>query len=539
MTKWINTNWLGLILLMSVFAIAMARLSIRKVEVADPNLEIIRFAHYQLYEGMEDAFESLIEDYEKLHPGVKIIQMRIPRKVAPMWVNTQLIGGTAPDLIELPHISQGLTYEQLMRYFLPLSGWVDSANPYNRATDLENIPWRETFIDNLENRPAFYSRLMDYYGIPLVMSIERVFYNKRLLETITGRVDLPLDFREFMEVCDLVRDYASENEKAIFPLASSKESARTFLLSLFSSQTQKLTFEVYDFGILKASSHSFMLANLRGEWNAHQPAVASGLKLMREAAFRMQPGFSQFSDDDALFLFAQKRALMFRAKSENYLGIKSQIAFPLGIARMPYPSPDDPEFGPFVVGQPSEAHLIRTDIAIGVTRFSLHPQRAVDFLQFLTSKTVHSKFSQLSKRLPVIRNTPFDKELEPFYPVTEGYLFGASFVADAETRAFLEENLYLLGNRKVPPDTFQKVMAKEYSTRARKNLEKFNLNRFNSIIQTDLTIGARLVLDHAADSRHKDTSFELNRSVEIQNEMERQAYFLQSELDRLEKADNS
>ena len=45
------------------------------------------------------GYEAVAEAYMARHPDVVIEQMPIPLRVWPMWVRSQLTGGTIPDLV--------------------------------------------------------------------------------------------------------------------------------------------------------------------------------------------------------------------------------------------------------------------------------------------------------------------------------------------------------------------------------------------------------------------------------------------------------
>src|SRR5439155_13312137 len=129
-------------------------------------------------------------------PEVTVEQLPIPERIYPNWFITQLVGKTAPDLIQL---GKGSNDERLTRYFTPLSDLASSPNPYNKGTDLEGVPMRETLFDGMEG--GFVQNLIEYYGVPISGASIRVFYNLDLLRAITGREVMPAAYEELVAVC--------------------------------------------------------------------------------------------------------------------------------------------------------------------------------------------------------------------------------------------------------------------------------------------------------------------------------------------------
>jgi ABC-type glycerol-3-phosphate transport system substrate-binding protein len=133
----------------------------------------------------------------------------------------------------------------------------------------------------------------------------------------------------------------------------------------------------------------------------------------------MQPGFLQFDRDEAMFYFAQQRALMICTGSWDYYSIKHQSPFEIGLFRIPLPSASHPVYGPQVLGP-------RAELGAGIGAYffvsqqSQHPEQAVDFLRFLTSRLGNQTFVNVSRGLPVIRGAKPVSDVEPFLPSTDG-----------------------------------------------------------------------------------------------------------------------
>ena len=84
---------------------------------------VIRFTHWQIEAGPREAFDAMIKRYEELNPNVRVEQVAVPGNVYNQWLRTQLIGGTASDIIEFGRHMQGMN-DVPPRFFAPISEYV-------------------------------------------------------------------------------------------------------------------------------------------------------------------------------------------------------------------------------------------------------------------------------------------------------------------------------------------------------------------------------------------------------------------------------
>jgi raffinose/stachyose/melibiose transport system substrate-binding protein len=432
-------NVVGLLLVGVVFAYAATRVWQRTREEADDGRVTLRFAHWQLESGVGEAFAAMIAAYEGINPKVKVIQMRIPERVYAQWAMTQLIGGTAPDIMEL-----GPTLETVVqaRHFEPLSRFVNDPNPYNEGVPLEGVPWRSTFIDGLAS--GYTEKLADYYGIPCFFATIRVFVNGELLREITGSDALPESFDTFLAVCGRVREHAAETGRRIVPIAGSRDNAPYLLDQAFETVLQKRVHASGFIPNLHPSPDSFFLGYLRGEWSLDDPEPRAGLGLMRSLGRELSPGFLQLRRDDALFAFVQGRALMVAAGSWEASGLNAQAPFPIRVMRLPLPERDHPEFGKFTWGPPAEASGRASTGPFAIYNGTKHFDVALDFLRFLSSQSVHRAFVQRSGWLPVVTGVEAPASMAGFEPKLDGALQGLSLRWGTEIRRVTETHWHTL-----------------------------------------------------------------------------------------------
>src|SRR5690606_29958366 len=116
-----------------------------------------------------------------------------------------LIGGVAPELIQMDRGDTVQKPSYIARFFEPMGDTLARPNPYNSSEELEELPWRETFTDHLMG--SYETTLLDYYKVPFTRYTLRFFYNKELLEAITGRSEPPSTYRELEEFFALTAEY--------------------------------------------------------------------------------------------------------------------------------------------------------------------------------------------------------------------------------------------------------------------------------------------------------------------------------------------
>jgi raffinose/stachyose/melibiose transport system substrate-binding protein len=489
---------------------------------------VIRFAHWQIESGLRNALDALAREYETLHPDVRVEQVAVPNRTYPQWMKTQLIGGTAPDLIEL---SRTLDDGAIARFFRPITHEVDQPNPYNAGTDLATTPWRQTFVDNLTGGMAYRPNLLEYYGIPTSMFTIRMFYNRDLWRQMLGDTPPPRDFNEFLAICSRIKDRSAAGGSMVIPIAGSKDNGPLLIGNIVASQTQKLAQEINLNKTLVVTADDIGIAYLRGDWRAGSPAFTDALTIAREVGLSMQPGYEQLGRDDATFHFVQGRALMITTGSWDSPSFREQAPFEIGVFEVPLPTRDDPRYGKNVLGPPSEADM-PAGMAFGITRQSPHADVALDFLHFLTSKQGNGRFSQLSGWLPAIIGVAPPEVLEPFMPRIDGYVAGFNFTLaslGSSSRHVMDVNLYRLVQPTGSVAEFQDVLSADLGAAIREDLQRNARNYLRNITRLDIIFAGRLALQRQAPA-NPDLSRQISDMTEAENQQESTQSWLEYEL---------
>lgn len=390
-------NLLGLALIALSFGAAVWHVFLRERAGTDAGRVTIRIGHWLMHAGMRESFDEAARDYERLHPGVRIEQITVPVRTWNAWVRTQLMGGTAPDITG----QLGLDEAALRRHFLPLDRLLDQPNPHNAGGPLEKTPWRDTFIDGLAAVRTLNPNSSELVGVYLQVNSLRLFYNKRLLQRVTGTDKPPATYAELRALREATDRYNAAHGTDLTPLAGCGPYAQHLFARILPSQTQKLAIELSSTKNLQLQPVDLAALILDGRAGYRTPELRSGLALQRDISTLMSPGFTQLQRDDALFSYLQQHALAIIAGTWDYAVFVRDGDFETGVAYIPYPDRNDASFGRHVLGFIAEGSG-NPEALLGVVRNSRHPEIAKDFLRFLSSQRVAGRFSQLSKRVSAV-----------------------------------------------------------------------------------------------------------------------------------------
>ncbi len=492
-------NLLVLALLAAAYLFAAGRLLLRRGSgVVDPGIEVIRFAHWQIEPGVREAFNEIAADYMALHPKVRVEQLDIPGRAWKQWLRTGLTGGTAPDLIELASYEN--PDDMLARYFTPITSYLEEPNPYNAdEPDLRNVSWRKTYAAELipsEFGHYFSLNLLEYYGAPSAMVTVRVFYNRRLVAEALGADRPPQTFGEFVALCAALQHHAQVTGRPIVPLAGSWFNFTKITDGLFSAASQRVALTLDLSHNLEMTKHEGLITYIRGRWSLATPAVRAGLETVEAFGRYMGPGWVQLNREDAMLQFLQGRAAMLVTGTWDAGGLVTQSAFPVGAFKMPTFRRDDPKYGRETLGPESEAGTF-AGVPFGLTRGSRHPERALDFLRFLTCRKSNAKFSRISTWLPVIKGVPVPPVSASFRPVEDGYVAGINirYLGGAEV---LMQNMYLLSGNGASADAYITKTRGLYDRAYREELERVAHVSLTTVRQKDSVLAGLYQLERPA-----------------------------------------
>ena len=415
-------NTLGVLLVAGAMIVSMVRvLSIRE-QLFDPDKTIIRICHWQLELGYRQALQNVIEEYEKLHPGVVIKQMPVTEKIYGQWLNTHLISGTAPDIAEMGMAKLASDTQYLARFFLPLTELIDQPNPYNAETEMADWPWRETFIDGM--RGGYRVELQDTFSAPTNVHTSRIYYNRDLLRQITGSDAAPQTMGKLLAMCDRIREYARETGLGdrMIPIASSRYNTPQLLNRYRVPFTAALEAELdLDLDGVITDWEGYT-AFVEGKVSYAHPNIRAFYECTRVLSDQFNPGFMSMGREDSTFMFIQQNAVMVCTGSWDSMSLFAQAEFDVGVFGFPLPAPGE-RWGELVAGRLNEATTAGSGL-YGICKQSRHAEKAIDFLRFLTSRKQNEAFSRGASWLPVTVGARPSEPMVPFMPDPIGFASG-------------------------------------------------------------------------------------------------------------------
>jgi raffinose/stachyose/melibiose transport system substrate-binding protein len=501
--------------------------------------KVIRFVHWQLEAGYMQAMDEARRQYMRLHPDVVVEQIDVHERAYYQWVQTQLIGRTAPDLIE-NRFQGGL----IVRYFVPLTTIVEEPNPYNsrawderlkalvvedrarairadparsdaekerlirevqreadepREGDLEGVPWRETFIDGMMG--AYQIELRDYYSVPTSVFTMRIYANKDIVKKATGEAKAPKTLGEFFRLCRAIEDYARKNDLKLVPIAGSN-----YTESMFRNKYNTMG----TWGTLEAQDDDHDAGVTYGERVLAvqtdripletDPYLEATHKILYDICRFYNRGFMAANRDESVFLFAQGNAAMIATGTwdAGSLWQQAQGDFEIMVFDFPVPGPGEP-YSNVVAERVTEAGTMVQGL-YSLSRFSRHPDVALDFMKFLTSRRINEDINRKFRWFPGVRGARTEDILKPFEPKLEGVyeIFIFKYLPDIELRY---EQQYKDFISDVPPadrpyaeylDEHYKQFMARYARDFRKysleDLRKMLETQYNSGVQTEVSL---------------------------------------------------
>lgn len=467
----------------------------RDGDILDSDVETITIAHWQLEDGYREGINKAIKLYEQLKrkqgKKVRVIQSTVPARGYIQWLITQLISGDPADIVEL-RISSQLQNQ----YFVPLSSYLYRANPYNKNTLLEGIPWKDTFINSLNSSldPVY----AEYYGVATCFHVQRIYVNKDLLKKATGSDRMPRTFEEWMADCKKLREYGEKTGKPIIPIG----------VRGFDKLTLGYIFRYY-FAMLNGNlndtcptfcsfASSLDILSLIAKGEADRNRLLGAVDLVQELGRNFCKGFTATDAEQTKFLFCAGNVGFFPEGSWSALSLVNNSPFEVEVINLPMIGPDN-RYYKFYTRPLSDAGFLTGKF--GITKASRHFNLALDFLQFLTSYKINQMtMEEYSKWPPAVINAEYGGLLKKFKPIEGDAMrlapvpFWLTQQSKSQTKILETLELIIINNIPNPKEYFWKrfisclpLLIEEIKENQRSNERQFfNLEGYRSCIGAGL-----------------------------------------------------
>ena len=427
---------IGLILagLFYLVACVMVYINTNGKEMLDPDLRTITFAHWQLEDGFREGYAEAIKEFEKLKAAqgqkVKVVQTTVPVRGYRQWFLTQLISGNPADLMEL-HCSS----EVRNQYFTPFSQYISRPNPFNKGTEFEGVPWKDTYIDGMDS--ALDPSYAEHFGVGTYSHVYRLFVNLELLEKAVGSRKLPITLNEWLETCRKMEEYGKKISTPIIPIGVRGFDKAT-INYLFRYYYNQLNGNLVDGSAPIFASGGITQAGVLSaisEGKTDNERLLAAADIVKQIGKYFGEGFTATDLEQTKFLFFSGRVGFFPEGTWNAYSMVKNSPFDVGIIRIPAVGSDS-KYHKYFTGLPGEQ--VRGNGLFGIPKSSRNFDLALEFLQFITSwKTSQRVMIDYCKWPTPVRNSTYKGIMKHFEPkLGEGYFgVGIPFYAGGRSKS--------------------------------------------------------------------------------------------------------
>lgn len=520
---------LGLVVLAYISAI-MNTFTLEK-ETTLSGKKVLMISHWQLELGFREGIDWMIAEYEKRNPDVKIIQNAISGRVYRPFLQTNLVGGTAPDLVEFGRLVDD---SAVGRYFVPLSQYIYEPNEYNRDNEFRDTPWIYTFKDGLQS--CWSPNHLEYFSVGLNMHTIRIYYNRDMYREIMGTDVLPQHFEELIDVCEKVEAHNKKLNKNIRPIATSGWQTALYRNRFTGSLTA-------NYAAILDRDHDYVvnydekfISYLEDRYSMLDDEIRTAERMMERLTRYFQPGFMAIDMQEAGNMFTTERALMITSGSWDLPSYQANARFEIGVFDFPIPREDHPIYGKYVDGKNSESKA-QLGSQFAVYRLSKYADVAIDFLKFASSKEINEKFCRMINWMPSIIGTEMNDEIKPFAPIIAGIPgVGAghfSFGNPGKSNTLMTQEYpgYISNNpeiRKKEPVTYEKYATDISAKLPALGMEDFyqHIQRYSDGLRQTSHLCSYFAVQ-ATLARDTDARPSLARYSSLEDEMQRKFGYMQ------------
>ncbi|MDZ7337630.1 MAG: ABC transporter substrate-binding protein [candidate division KSB1 bacterium] len=400
------------------------------------------------------AFRQVADEYERLHPDVSIeflTQLMLLGGSEGEWVRTQLLGGVAPEIVQLNTEAVWPDIEQNKGWWIALDPYLDMPNPYVPG----NQHWRDLFI----NRPLTEAKRAPdkkLYCIVYDLVETGIFYNQDIFDSLS--LVPPSTWQEFIQLQEKLA------AAGYVPLLISPLMHHDWAQDLIFDQCYFELLDVIDYKKASPLEEEYYQGYLlpeelcwlmkKGWFAPDNPRFAEIWRLLRQWRTFWQ---KDLTNTDGVRLFVTQKAAMFWNASwfVRRLLLDPLVTFRWGVF---YPPPISKAESPYCCGA-EQCVIGGAGMQFHVTRRAVDDGEldlVVDFLMFLTTPENNARIvNEAGLFVPNIRGAPLPPMLTPFAEIIKrrycttkwNYSLGHRFTDHHQRmiHLFLEDGITLEG----------------------------------------------------------------------------------------------
>jgi ABC-type glycerol-3-phosphate transport system substrate-binding protein len=443
-----------------------------------------------------EAFETAAADYQALHPGVTVTVSTVPYDGLQDFYRTNLVGGTAPEIMHGEPWWNNLASLDLV---LNLDPYMDAANPYNEGDASWGESFAQPFLDFSRDSTGSVNAVpWSLYGVGM-------FYNKTFFEE--NSIPVPQTWDEFIAACGLIRD---AGELPMYVALKPNDAQWSWPLGMLGNYA--LRAQVPDINLLAGEGWSYDVndpTSTIGEtitvdeaWVGFQngaldpiesPAYRQVAEMMNQWAEACIDRQSALAADGgevySAFWTGQSKIFMngtwFISQLVNEINnLPEEQQFEWGIFAFPSPSPENSEV--FSTGTGVNQNMgLRNGFFVPAGLDPMQERIAVDFLQFLTSTEEATKLFSLNRvdeasgaeypwsyDPPAVVGVPLREGTEALYPRIDNAEMGLFLTNGQGDTEGWEEFLDFFGQRYLGGSIDTDAVLEEWSFSLEDSLER-------------------------------------------------------------------
>ena len=177
----------------------------------------------------------------------------------------------------------------------------------------------------------------------------------------------------FWHVCEEIRSHNDPSGKPYCPSPVSKYHFGIWEETMFDPLTYTVRKWLISTVTVSSANDEMYVAFKTDRLSFHHPAILRAYRMLREVTDYFQVGYTGLGRDEAVFLFAQQRAVFMTTGTWDARSLQQQAEgqFEVGIMDFPIPAPDDPVYGKRRQGPHLRAHSRRFPFGSHATRSTL------------------------------------------------------------------------------------------------------------------------------------------------------------------------